>query len=110
MPKVRISLLATLPLLLAAQACAGGPPIVTAQSAACSSLLPTEWKEGVEGAELPPENATVGDWIVFGDQQTGRLDVANDRTRSAIGIVERCEVRDAEAIRRATRRRFLGIF
>lgn len=59
---------------------------------------------------MPAENATVGDWIVFGDQQTGRLDVANDRTRSAIGIVERCETRDREAVERATRRRFLGIF
>jgi hypothetical protein len=35
---------------------------------------------------------------------TGRLDQANDRTKSAIGIVERCEQRDAEAVKRATRK------
>ena len=110
MLKGRTRLLLSTLLVLAAPACAGGPPIVTAQSAACSSLLPPEWKQGVEGADLPTEDATVGDWIVFGDQQTGRLDIANDRTKSAIGIVERCEARDAEAIRRATRRRFLGLF
>lgn len=72
--------------------------------------MPPEWAEGVAGADLPPAGATVGDWISFGDEQTGRLDMANDRTRSAIGIVARCESRDAAAIRRATRRRFLGIF
>jgi hypothetical protein len=41
---------------------------------------------------------------------TGRLDQANERTTSAIGIVERCEARDAAAVGQATRRRFLGIF
>jgi hypothetical protein len=38
---------------------------------------------------------------------TGKLDVANDRTVSAIGIVERCEERDAKAVKRA-RRGFFG--
>jgi hypothetical protein len=52
----------------------------------------------------------VGDWIAYADAVTGRLDIANDRTISAISIVERCETRDREAIRRATRRRFLGVF
>jgi hypothetical protein len=49
---------------------------------------------------------TVGDWIAFADAQTGRLDQANDRTVSAIGIVERCEARDAAAVKRARRRLF----
>ena len=83
---------------------------MTASSAGCAQLLPAEWKAGVPGADLPPEQANVGDWIAFGDAQTARLDMANDRTASAIGIVERCEERDREAVRRATRRRFLGIF
>jgi hypothetical protein len=82
---------------------------VTARSAGCSQLLPAEWREGVAGAPLP-DGSTVGDWIAFADAQTGRLDVANERTKAAIGIVERCEARDAEAVRRATRRRVLGIF
>jgi hypothetical protein len=91
----------------ALSACAG-PPIVTASSANCSSLLPTEWKQGVAGAPLP-EGQTIADWIVFGDAQTGKLDQANSRTRDSIGIIERCEARDKEAVKRATHR-FLGIF
>ncbi|WP_404480053.1 hypothetical protein [Novosphingobium sp. BL-52-GroH] len=45
----------------------------------------------------------MGDWVQFGDAQTGQLDKANDRTTSAIGIVERCEARDAAAIAAARR-------
>jgi len=82
---------------------------VTASAAGCSALLPPDWKQGVAGAPLP-EGETVGDWISFADAQTGRLDIANDRTKATISIVERCEARDAEAVKRATRRRFLGIF
>lgn len=79
-----------------------------ASQSACSSLLPDEWREPVPGAPLP-EGSTVGDWIAFGDAQTGQLDKANDRTGAAIGIVARCEARDREAVKRA-RPRFLGIF
>ncbi len=75
---------------------------MTTQSAACSTLLPDDWKRGVAGAPLP-DGDTVGDWIAFGDAQTGKLDQANGRTKDAIGIVERCEARDATAIKRATR-------
>lgn len=88
--------------MLAAAACAGGPPIVTTRAASCSSLLPDSWKAGVPGAELP-DGDTVGEWIAFADAQTGRLDQANGRTRDAIEIVERCEERDSQAVRRATR-------
>ncbi|WP_299308181.1 hypothetical protein [uncultured Croceicoccus sp.] len=76
--------------------------------AACSSLLPPDWREGVAGAPLPA-GETVGDWIAFGDAQTGQLDKANGRTLDSIGIVERCEERDRAAIR-AARPKFLGIF
>jgi len=106
----RPGLLLLLPMACMMQACApfaAGPPIVAAQSA-CSSLLPGEWREPVPAAPLPA-GQSVGDWIAFGDAQTGQLDKANDRTLSAIGIVERCETRDREAVKRA-RRRFLGIF
>ena len=84
-------------------ACAGAPPIVTASAAGCAALLPADWKAGVPGAALPPDEASVGDWVSFGDAQTGRLDQANGRTADAIAIVERCEARDAEAVRRAKR-------
>jgi hypothetical protein len=63
----------------------------------------------VPGAPLPA-GETVGDWIAFGDAQTGQLDKANGRTADAIGIVERCEARDRDAVAKAKRKRFLGIF
>lgn len=108
MLKGRATRLIPLLAMLACGACASGPPIVTASAAGCSSLIPDEWRQGVAGADIPEGN-TVGDWIAFGDAQTGKLDIANDRTKSAIGIVARCEARDAAAIKQATRRKFLGI-
>ncbi|MEG3148657.1 hypothetical protein U1769_02075 [Sphingomonas sp. ZT3P38] len=60
------------------------------------------------GAPLPG-GETVGDWIAFGDAQTAQLDKANDRYGAAIGIVGRCEARDAAAVKKA-RRKVLGIF
>lgn len=57
-----------------------------------------------------PQGDTVGDWIVFGDAQTGKLDQANGRTKDAIGIVRRCEARDAAAVKHATRGFFGRIF
>jgi hypothetical protein len=100
--------LCLLPLtLLLASGCVGAPSIVSAPSA-CSTLLPAEWRAGVPGADLP-DGSTVGEWIAFADAQTGQLDKANDRTAAAIGIVERCEDRDREAVKRS-RRKFLGLF
>lgn len=84
-------------------------PTVLSTPNSCVSLLPAEWKQGVAGAPLP-EDDTVGAWIAFGDAQTGRLDQANGRTRDAISIVERCEERDAKAVRRSTRGFFGRLF
>jgi hypothetical protein len=84
-------------------------PIVTATPSSCAALLPAEWKEGVAGAPLPDGN-TVADWEVFADAQTGKLDQANGRTKDAIGIVERCEARDAAAVKRASRGFFGRLF
>lgn len=88
-------------------ACVSAPPILATRSA-CSTLLPAEWRAGVPGAPLP-EGDTVGDWIAFADAQTGQLDKSNDRYRAAVGIVERCEERDREAVK-AARPKFLGVF
>ena len=60
------------------------------------------------GAPLPA-GETVGDWIAFGDAQTGQLDKANGRTIDALAIIGRCESRDATAVKRA-RPRVLGLF
>ena len=103
MPKAPLCLSILMPLALASTACAGAPPIVTASAADCAGLLPASWKAGVPGAELPPDRASAGDWIAFADAQTGRLDQANGRTADAISIVERCEERERDALKRARR-------
>ena len=106
MPKVPMRDLILLCAMPALAGCAGGPLIVTNSGAGCAALLPAEWRSGVVPAPLP-EGVTVGDWLAFADAQTGKLDEANGRTRDAIGIVERCEARDAGAVKRA-RRSWLG--
>lgn len=93
---------------LSLASCAGAP-IVTASPSSCATLLPSEWRDGVAGAPLPDGN-TVADWEVFADAQTGKLDQANGRTKDAIGIVERCEARDAAAVKKATRGFFGRLF
>ena len=84
----------------------GCAPTITATPNSCISVIPTEWRAGVPGVALP-SNDTIGEWIAFGDGQTGKLDQANGRTRDTIEIVERCEKRDSEAVRKA-KRGFLG--
>lgn len=56
-----------------------------------------------------PDGNVVGDWVVFGDAQTGRLDVANGRQSDTLAIISRCEERDRQAVKRS-RPKFLGIF
>lgn len=108
MPKVLMQRLALLPMLLVAQACVGAPPIATTPSA-CSSLIPDGWASGVAGAPLP-DGDTVGDWIAFGDAQTGRLDVANGRQADTLAIITRCEERDAKAVKKSKRGFFGRLF
>lgn len=114
MRKGLTSALILLPMLPGCGLFAAGPPIVTTQPAGCSSLVPSHWANGTPAAEIVAGivsgAATIADWQVQADREAERGDVADDRTISAIGIVSRCEARDAQAVRRATRRRFLGIF
>lgn len=80
------------------------PPVVMTQQTPCSTLVPDAWKLGVAGVPLPGLDASVGEVFAALDGQTGRLDQANGRTSDAITIVERCEARDAQAVRKSTRR------
>lgn len=48
------------------------------------------------GAPLPPSDSA-GDWIAFGDKQTGQLDKANGDKRGVRGIVALCKRKQAEA-------------
>ncbi len=49
----------------------------------------------MRSAPLPADKSG-GEWVAFGDAQTGQLDIANGRTRDAISIVKNCEARDAK--------------
>lgn len=86
----------------------GAPPIAAIPSA-CSTLIPASWHDPIPGAPLPA-GRTVGDWIAFGDAQTAQLDKANGRTGDALGIIARCEARDAAVVKRVGRRKVLGLF
>ena len=88
---------------LALTGCAGARPIVTASGADCAGLVPSEWRGGVAGAPLPGEQAVVGDWIAFADEQTGRLDTANGRMADAMNIIEACEANGRAAAARVRR-------
>lgn len=110
MPKARLTRLIPLCAMLVLPACVSAPLSVTAQPAGCAAILPPEWEKGVEAPEFSGEGDQVGDWVSYADAVTGKLDVANDRTVSAIGIVERCEARDKEAIRRGSRGFFGRLF
>ncbi len=98
--KGQISAASLLVSLVAVTGCSA--PTVLSTPNSCSTLLPSSWKDGVAGAELPGGD-TVAEWIAFGDAQTGKLDQANGRTKDAIEVVERCERRDSEAVRRSTK-------
>ena len=86
---------------------------VFATKSDCSQLVPSTWRAGVPNAPAPQRSdddlERLKGWINFGVAQTGQLAIANSRTDDAVGIIERCEARDREAIERA-RPKFLGIF
>ncbi len=77
-------------------------PTVLSTPNSCSTLLPESWKAGVAAPDLP-DGDTVADWVSFADAAVGKLDVANGRTKDAIEVVQRCEARDAAAVRRSTK-------
>jgi hypothetical protein len=75
-----------------------GSTTVLRSAAPCSSLVPSEWKEGVDGAPLP-SNDDKESWREFGLKQTGQLNQSNGRTRDSLTIISGCEERDRQATR-----------
>ncbi|WP_068090875.1 hypothetical protein [Novosphingobium rosa] len=49
-------------------------------------------------------------WVGFGMAEAANVEAANGRTVDAMGIMERCEARDAAAVRKVARRKILGLF
>lgn len=74
-----------------------------APPSACSELIPSSHRKPVEGAPRPGPAASAGEWVAFGDAQTGQLDKANGHTLDNLEIVSGCEVRDRKAADRLRR-------
>ena len=102
-PTKPFRLLLALPLCVLLVAC---QTTVTSPPAECSRLIPDDWKKGVAAVPLPGFE-TVGEVLTAFVDQSARLQMANDRTRDTITIVERCETMVNEA---RPRKRILGIF
>lgn len=81
----------------------------------CSDLLPSSWLEGVpgvmipEGVKLPDGHDDARPWQGGFVGQTGQLEMANGRYADGVGIVKRCEDRNAAALK-AAKPKFLGVF
>lgn len=75
--------------MLGLASCVSGPRYVPIQYA-CASRVPPQLTDDVPSAALPTEN-TVGQWVAFGDAQTGQLERANDEKQTALWIVNQCE-------------------
>jgi hypothetical protein len=56
-------------------------------------------RSDVAGADLPAGN-TLGDWVSFGDDQTGRLEAANGRRAAVVEIVDGCQAEQARLTKR----------
>lgn len=97
-----LALLAT----LAAVLCVGACHTVTASPALnCGALIGPTLRSDVPTADLPAGN-TVGEWVAFGDAQTGKLEDANGRRAAVVEIVDNCQ-REQE---RLGRRKLFGLF
>lgn len=87
--------------------------VIQANASPCSALLPSSWLNGVpptalpESAKLPDGHDDARPWQSGFVEQTGQLEVANGRYTDAVGIVGRCEARDATSIRNTSPKRLI---
>lgn len=110
-------------MLLLAGGCIGTPPIIV-DKAPCSSLIPDSYRKPVGHApdprEVRPADATPAGqiayltelgkaWMEYGIAESAQVEKADGRTADVIDLQERCEKRDAAAVK-ASRPKFLGIF
>ena len=99
-PRRTPALLLALPAMLALPACAAVPSTVTIPVALdCAGRIPPQLRAEVAPA-APPADNSVGQWVAFGDAQTGRLETANDRKATMLWILEACEAEERAAAAR----------
>ncbi len=95
--------------------------VIQSSASPCSDLLPSSWLDQKTGqgtvapaalpdsVKLPDGHDDARPWQKGFIEQTGQLETSNDRYGAAVGIVGRCEKRDAAAVKKA-RPKVLGIF
>jgi hypothetical protein len=70
--------------------------------------------KGVAHAASPAQEADalaqMKAWISFATAEAANVEIANGRTKDALGIVQRCEARDVQAVKAVSRRRVPGLF
>jgi hypothetical protein len=79
----------------------------------CLTLIPSEWRDPIPDSGSPVKGAsdkeTLDSWILFGVSQSEKKRQEYQRKEESLGIIERCQKRDNEAIEKA-KPKFLGIF
>lgn len=99
-PRRTPALLLALPAMLVLPACAAVPSTVTIPVALdCAGRIPPQLRAEVAPA-APPADNSIGQWVAFGDAQTGRLETANDRRATMLWILEACETEERAAAAR----------
>jgi len=83
---------------------------VLAPSAGCSTLIASQWRVPVPTAVLGDTGDVTRDYQIFATEQTGQLGIANTFKAAAIETVEKCEARDAAAVKHITRPWYRRIF
>ena len=96
---------------LACVSCVTAPEVrINRGVSSCSELVPETWFEGVPHAEFPANPEELGDWVLFGTQESRQLDTSNTRFTDGFAIVKKCEARDKEVYDSLTRRPWLSKF
>lgn len=83
---------------------------ISATRTSCSALVAGLWDAPVPDAAAPREGATPVDtlknWIAFAAEQTSGKRTEYERAQAKQAIIERCEERDRQAVKRARPRFF----
>lgn len=88
------------------------PPIY-APKTSCSQLVEDVWNDPIPNAPAPVEGPTDLDtlksWINFAVAQTAGKKTEYERGKAKVEIIQRCEVRDQQAIEKAQPHGLFGL-
>jgi hypothetical protein len=105
----RLSTLLFIPLALTLSACVTTSTTLYAQPCFVQMVEASGLGLKTPHARFPQTN-TAGEWVDFGNRESGQLDEANARADGIVGIGRACDLREEEAKKKLERKRFLGVF